>query len=249
MQSEIPAAVAPINSLNRIPITCAPGIKIEVAIAAKPFTDWLASVDLTKFEIRGIHFQSLDMFGPLRVGFIKFAVDLYDKNGSKLPGIIFARGGAVAVLAVFECEGEEYAVVTVQPRIATGSFAFTEVCAGMLDGSGNFKGVAALELEQELQVVIDPQELCDLSALAGYDKGFYLSPGGCEETIRLFAFRRKVTRPVLDGMNGRCTGVLEEGEQITLKIIKIDELLGICDAKTIIAHTLYAKFRDQVPVN
>jgi hypothetical protein len=33
---------------------------------------------------------------------------------SQLPGIVFARGGAVAILMLLECEGKKYAVLTEQ---------------------------------------------------------------------------------------------------------------------------------------
>ena len=143
------------NQVNGIPVTAENGIDVKAALAAKPFTDWLASVDTTRFTVNSIHFQSVDMFGP-RVGFVKFKCAVTDSQGNFIPGIIFARGGAVAVLAILECEGEHHVVVTVQPRLATGSFEFVEICAGMLDGSGNFAGVAAKELDEELGIVFIP---------------------------------------------------------------------------------------------
>jgi hypothetical protein len=33
---------------------------------------------------------------------------------AQLPGIVFARGGAVAILMLLECEGQKYAVLTEQ---------------------------------------------------------------------------------------------------------------------------------------
>ncbi|MCA9817514.1 MAG: NUDIX domain-containing protein [Cyanobacteriota/Melainabacteria group bacterium] len=234
------------HSVNGIPVTAESGIDIKTALAAKPFTDWLASVDTSRFTVSSIHFQSMDMFGP-RVGFVKFKCDVTDSQGKFLPGIIFARGGAVAVIALLECEGEHHAVVTVQPRLATGDFEFVEVCAGMLDGSGNFAGVAAKELKEELGIELDEDDLTDLSTLAGYPDGVYLSPGACEETIRFFAFCKSVSREELDDINGRLTGALDENEQITVKLVKVDDLVAVPDAKTIVAHSLLVRFGDQIP--
>lgn len=229
-----------------ITVTAEAGIDLNIATAAKPFTDWLAQIDRKRFNVRNVHIQSVDMFGP-RVGFIKFKADVADSQGRALPGIIFARGGAVAVLAVLVCEGKAHAVVTVQPRLATGDFEFVETCAGMLDGSGNFAGVAAKELKEELHIELAPGELVDLGALAGFKNGIYLTPGGSEETMRFFAFCREVSRTELDDINGRLTGALDEGEQITLKLVNIDDLAAIPDAKTIIAHSLYQRFKDKIP--
>lgn len=98
-----------------------------------------------------IHVQGLDMFGE-RVGFIKFkARALVDIGGSggddgviEVPGIVFMRGGAVGVLVILECEGVEYTIMTCQARVPVGDHNLPEIPAGMLDGSGNFKGVAAV---------------------------------------------------------------------------------------------------------
>ncbi len=78
------------------------GIDLELVKVAKPFTNWLAEIDRDRFVVQSIHVQSVDMFGP-RVGFVKFKVKVTDKDGRDLPGIIFARGGSVAVLAVLVC--------------------------------------------------------------------------------------------------------------------------------------------------
>ncbi|XP_024029045.1 subtilisin-like protease SBT1.8 [Morus notabilis] len=54
------------------------------------------------------------MFGK-RIGFLKFKADIFDKEtGKKVPGIVFARGPAVAILILLESEGETYAVLTEQ---------------------------------------------------------------------------------------------------------------------------------------
>lgn len=225
-----------------IKYTAAEGINIETAVASKPFQDWLAAVDSKRFTVRGVHFQSLDMFGPVKVGFIKFKADVVDAAGKPISGIIFMRGGAVGMLVVLTCKGKRYAVLTVQPRIASGRFDFVEIPAGMLDGSGNFGGVAAKELKEELDMEIPAEDLIDLTAFAGYPGGTFVSPGGTDETLRLFAYEKEVTEEELADINGRCTGLVEENEQITLKTAELDTLWRIDDAKTVAAYTLYSKW-------
>jgi len=86
---------------------------------------------------------------------------------STVAGIVFARGGAVAILIELHCEGSIYALLIRQPRLPIGFAQFPEIVAGqssrasspglhdvcfflagMLDGSGNFAGMAAKELEE-----------------------------------------------------------------------------------------------------
>lgn len=222
--------------------TAEAGIALDKAVQSVQFQNWLAQVDSAKFQIRSVHFQSVDMFGPTKIGFIKFKADVVDKGGKFIPGIVFMRGGSVGILAVLTCKGKKYSVMTVQPRVPTGSFDFVEIPAGMLDGSGNFGGVAAKELEEELGIKISEKDLTDLSGLAGCNQGVYLSPGASDETLRFFSFTREVTEEEMASMNGRCTGLITEGEQITLKIVPLDDLITIADAKTIVAYALYQKY-------
>ena len=102
--------------------------------------------------IKAVEVQSVDMFGP-RVGFIKFkstaVINIGGPEGAVMvPGIVFMRGGAVGILVILECEGKEYTILTYQARVPVGVHNLPEVPAGMLDGSGNFKGVAADEIAE-----------------------------------------------------------------------------------------------------
>jgi ADP-sugar diphosphatase len=225
-------------TVDGISITAESGIEIEKVTSSKQFQDWLTSLDRKRFQVNSIHIQSVDMFGA-KLGFVKFKANVVDEKGKFIPGIVFMRGGSVGILLILVCEGKEYTVLTVQPRIATGSFSFKEIPAGMLDGSGNFAGVAAKEIDEELGLKISEADLTSLSELAHHERGFFVSPGGTEETIRLFAFRQEVTKDELAAMDGKCAGVLSESEQITLQIIPLDDIVSIPDGKTIVAYTLY----------
>ena len=233
-------------SIQGIPVTAEPGIDAGFVVASVKFNDWFTSVDRAKFQIASIHIQSLDMFGP-KVGFIKLKAVVTDTSGTPVSGIVLLRGGSVAVFFVLLCEGKEYVVLTVQPRIGSGSFSFVEVCAGMLDDSKNFAGVASKEIKEEIGEEIKAADLTDLSALAGFPNGAYPSVGGCDETIRFFACVRTVTADKLAELNGRLTGALDEAEQITLKIVEIDDVLKLADLKSLAAYGLYQRFRSQIP--
>ena len=192
----------------------------------KAFADWCKSVD-KEFIIKTITVQSIDMFGP-RIGFVKFKSEVTDSQGNALPGIVFMRGGAVGMMILIVCEEDrkQYTVLTVQPRFPVGKFNFPELPAGMLDDSGDFAGVAAKELQEETGITVSTKDLVDLTEMAfgSTYQGVYPSAGGCDEFLRLFLYRTKMAKEDINKLQGKCTGVLEEGEQIKLKIISINEL-------------------------
>ncbi len=58
--------------------------------------------------------------------------------------------------------------------------------------------------------------------------------------IRLFLYQADVSREKLEALKSTLTGVLEEGESITLKVIELDDLwVEAPDAKALSALALY----------
>jgi ADP-sugar diphosphatase len=211
----------------------------KLAVASPEFHAWATELD-PQFKVKKVVFQSVDLNkARTRVLFIKFRADVEDEQGNYIPGVVFMRGGSVAILPVLVCEGKPYALMCVQPRVPTGKFRFWEIPAGMVDGSGNFAGVAAKEIKEETGIVIATKDLIDLTKKARHGRGSYPSPGGSAEFMRYFAFVKKVTRKELQALRGKCTGVLEEGEQIKLGIKSLDRLINIPDDKTIVALALF----------
>ena len=179
-----------------------------LAVNSVQFQDWASQID-SRFNIRSVEFQSVDVGNHRRkplVRFIKFRADVVDAFGKPLPGIVFMRGGSVAILVILECEGEEYTILTIQPRFPSGNFAFPEIPAGTLEGDGSFAGGAARELEEETGIKIKEGELQDLTFLVYGNKfkGVFPTVGGSDEFLRLFAFRQKVTRAYLGELQGKC---------------------------------------------
>ena len=235
----------------KVPITAEPGIDLSVVLKATVFLDWVAEIDAdTELFVQDIHVQSVDMFGP-NVGFIKlYSTTQIHVGGEKgvvtVPGIVFMRGGSVGVLVILECEGKEYTILTRQARVPMASHDLPEIPAGMLDGSGHFKGAAAQEIIEECNIEIAEDELVDLTELAygSRYKGIIPSGGGCDEFIRLFVCRRAVKRDVLSQLQGRLTGLLSEGEVIKLQIILASDMwLTTPDAKALCALALFNHLR------
>lgn len=214
--------------------------------------DWLQTIRQEKrFSVEKILIQSVDMFGP-KVGFVKLNATVRIE-GKQVPGIAFMRGGSVGVLVVLrhrDSNGKESmsTLVVRQPRVPVACGDIVEIPAGMLDGDGNFAGVAAKELKEETGLEINVSELVDMTELVFRDSypGMYPTCGGSDEFNRLYVYQKDVTAEEVESMNGRLTGVAEEGERIKVQILPLDQLWRqTADAKALAALCLYNKLSAQ----
>ena len=165
---------------------------------------------------------------------------------------------------------EKHVVLTVQARIAAGGLRFVELPAGMVD-DGTFGGVAAREIEEELGLIISEKELINMSEMTLseteeerkkreenqkrkegenkkediFPKGMFPSAGGCDEFIPIFLHEKKVPRSQLQEWTGKLTGLRNDGEKITLKLVKLEDLWreGARDAKALSAWALWDGLR------
>ena len=233
----------------------APGVPEPPAAAwaaFAPLRAWGAAAASPSFVVRGVTVTGVDMFGP-RVGFVKLLVDasLAASPGTCLPGVVFLRGGAVAVLLalVDASTGEEHAVLVAQPRLAVPCADFLEIPAGMLDGSGDVGGVAVKELAEETGIALRAAELVNLSALAAAAGGrggageLLPSVGACDEGLTLFFARRHASPGYLAALRGRLAGCEAEGEQIRLELAPLRTLWTLPDAKTVAAAAYVRELR------
>lgn len=215
---------------------------VLMATASRLFVKgWKDLLD-PRFEVHQITFQAVDFKGPPspdKILFLRFKV----KTQKSFEEIVELRGGTVVLFPVFTCEGIRYTVLTKQARIATGKYELVESPAGMVE-NGTFRGAAANEFEQELDMVFADEELVDLTAsLPGEGDGIYFSPGLLDEWARFYAVERDLTREQLSEIQGKATGLLEEGEQITLWVVPLDEVPSCTrDGKTFIALYLYNQY-------
>jgi ADP-sugar diphosphatase len=155
------------------------------------------------YSLHKVEVQSVDWFGP-RIGFVKLKASIRNSQPkSELPGVVFLRGGSVAVLMILrpsDSIDERWVVMTEQPRVPTGSLSFFEIPAGMLDGARNFAGKAAEEIAEETGLTMQSSELIDLTALAlrqskggketNLKNAMYPSPGGSDEFIAIFLWEK-----------------------------------------------------------
>ncbi len=200
--------------------------------------------------------QAFDIFGGGRLGFLKLISTVSNGAGEWLPASIFLRGPSVAMMVILapdDAPDERYVLLTVQPRIAAGSLAFVELPAGMVDDEGQFAGTAAREIREELGLEIPASELTCLSDLArssddsdeGLPSAVYPSPGGCDEYRPVYLHARTVPREQLSKWTGRLTGLRDQGERITLKLVRMQDLWreGARDGKCLAALALWEGLR------
>ncbi|KAL3498739.1 hypothetical protein ACH5RR_041471 [Cinchona calisaya] len=230
----------------------APGVsdsEFRNAIESSLFKQWLKNIQTEtgllangEMLLKQVLIQGVDMFGK-RVGFLKFKADIFDKEtGNKVPGIVFARGPAVAVLILLDSEGETYAVLTEQVRVPVGRLIL-ELPAGMLDDDkGDFLGTAVREVEEETGINLNLDDVIDLTALLDPSTGCraFPSPGGCDEEINLFLYRGNVSKEVITQLQGKKMGLREHGELIKVHVVPYQKLWrATADAKALMAIALY----------
>lgn len=228
------------------------------------------------FHLRSITVQAVDRFNGGRIGFLKMSSNIPDSDGEvTLPGSTFVRGASVAMLMMLIPDDvgpdsdERYVVFTVQPRTSATSLSFIEIPAGMMEESGDFKGTAAREIKEELGMVVHEDELACLTDLMGSDaaqleaaqmgatqhealdehlpEAIFPSPGACDEYIKIYSCERRIPRETLAEWNGKYTGLREEGELITLKIVPMKDALkvGRRDAKTVAALAFWNSLKGE----
>ncbi|GLJ07122.1 hypothetical protein SUGI_0058900 [Cryptomeria japonica] len=237
---------------NSVEVVAAPGVtdsELRKAFDSILFKQWEKNMQsergilmLNRCSLNKVLIQGVDMFGE-RVGFLKFKAEVVDKEtGSKLPGIVFARGGAVAVLMILDCGRESFVVLTEQARVPVGK-TILELPAGMLDDDkGDFVGTAAREVEEETGIHVNLKDLVNLTAFLDPSTGnkMFPSPGGCDEEISLLLYRTHVKKEVIDALHGQETGLRDHGELIKLHVVPYTTLWRVtADAKALAAITLY----------
>ncbi|CAH0038629.1 unnamed protein product [Clonostachys solani] len=216
------------------------------------------------YALRSVTVQSYDLFGHTRVGFLKLTATVSNAAGETLPAAALLRGPSVAMLVILtpddaKNDDERYVVLTVQPRVPAGSLSFVELPAGMVDDAGSFKGAAAKEMEEELGIEIHEDDLVCLSELAapaaeskedgeggeGLSRAVFPSAGGCDEHVTIYSYERRIPREQLQDWSGRLTGLRDQGEKITLKVVPMKDLWreGSRDAKALSALALWEGLR------
>lgn len=225
-------------------ISGADDVDLDQVIGSSQFREWVEKQD-PRFYVRGVHIYGVIMFGT-KVGFIFQNTDVVDAKRvaagvakpRSLDGASMMRGGCVAVLLILASEEKEFAVVVQQPRLPVGKFNFVEIPAGMLDGSKNFSGTAAKEIEEETGLVIRSEEFIQL-----HPRPLCVSPGGIDETMSFYLVKRHASEDDIASLRGKRTGLRTEGERLIVGVVPLSQLEELDDMKTQTALGLYARWK------
>jgi ADP-ribose pyrophosphatase YjhB (NUDIX family) len=126
------------------------------------------------------------------------------------------------------------------------------------DEKGSFAGKAAKEIKEETGLEVKESELVDMTKLAlrdvepdvlstaeSLEEAMYPSPGACDESITLYLCQKRLKREHLEHLRGKATGLVNEGENIKLKLVPLNKLWreAARDAKALAALSLYENIK------
>jgi ADP-sugar diphosphatase len=220
---------------------------VIAGLNSQKFQDWIKrmnGIPESEMSLNCLKVQSVDMFGK-NVGFIKFVADVKDVDGKPVPGIVFMRGPSVAVLMVIN---NTHTVLVQTKSVPTGTLSMPCLPAGMMDSEGNFASNMAREIKEETGLEIAQDNLFDLThAMYGEAwPGVAASLGGSDEWFRLFLAKFSLSDEELNELNGKKTGLEEEGEQLTVCVIPLRELIKVSpDSKVLCAYSLYRELKEE----
>ncbi|WP_028776190.1 NUDIX domain-containing protein [Shimazuella kribbensis] len=139
---------------QEIIVTLGPGVtnitEEEVRRSAL-FTQWVERMDTAGMNVRKVDIHHVLQWGkPTEPKMIYLSAWAVDPDGTELPPIAaHLRGDTVDTLAILQCEGEEYVVFVMQPRVPGASICISNP-SGMVD-TGEEVSIAALrEVDEEL---------------------------------------------------------------------------------------------------
>ncbi len=206
--------------------------EVKLVADSSQFNNWLEKMD-PRFRIQKIDVQAADKRFDAGLLFAKIKAEVVDENGDFVPGSVFMRGDAVAMLVVLNDGEKRWVILTCQQRFPVGIYESIEIPAGMMDDHGDFAGTAAREIEEETGLVIHKNQLTFLDE-------YVVSGGGSDERIQIFACEIFKSKEEIEALQGKITGAEHEHERIRLMIVPFDELpKHTNDPKTLLAYGFY----------
>jgi ADP-sugar diphosphatase len=206
------------------------------------------------YTLRSINILSFFLVGLKEnrsVLFLYLETIVANKNEKKLPGVVFLRGGSVAILIILrpsDSYDERYVVMIEQPRVAAGSLRFMEIPAGILDPTVGFKNPATQKLWDVVGLVLKEEDLTNMTDLALKDQStdellpaaMYPSVGGCDEYVKIYLWEREMDRMEIDALRTQFSGSRSD-DNVAVRLLSYENLLqvGARDGKTLAAWALY----------
>jgi hypothetical protein len=190
-----------------------------------------------------VRFERVHFFGK-GVGFVLAQADAYARDGARVPGIVFIRGSAAAIMPVLITPaGVRYTVLVRQPRLPVGHPFYEEIPAGMIDDRGAVC-TALDELKDEVgsDLAVEAEDLVLLETV-------HSSPGAIDEIVQIFYAEKAVPDALVSSLSGRMAGNPDEHESTIVDVVPLDDLAfrASSDMKSRLAYYSYMARRGIVP--
>uniref|UniRef100_A0A6C0HSC5 Nudix hydrolase domain-containing protein n=1 Tax=viral metagenome TaxID=1070528 RepID=A0A6C0HSC5_9ZZZZ len=200
---------------------------LKAVIDSKKMHEWCdTQVDEGVVYTKKVTIHNVKFFGPVRpekLGFVMLEGDAEEvATGEKVAAsCAFVRGGSVGVFvraSIIDKDARiigDYGVFTEQIRYPMGK-KLVEICAGCVDSeTGDIKGVAMTELQEELGIIVNMDDVHDLGTIIP-------SGGGTYEKINLYYLAVMLTEDEFKEKLENSFG--DESEKIRLKFAPLAEM-------------------------
>lgn len=179
-----------------------------------------------RVEANGIVIKKIEVLANISRGQINTALLdclLITPEGTEIPRFVFMGGDSVVIIPVLTCceDNEVYTLMVNQRRIVDGDYS-TEFPAGTVDLlQDDPRAMACQELREELSLTISHDELIPLTTDPVKEH-----PSLADGRAYFFYFTRKVPFSFLEEMDGIKTGCREDHEYISIKVVKMSEVVN-----------------------
>jgi 8-oxo-dGTP pyrophosphatase MutT (NUDIX family) len=137
--------------------------------------------------------------------------------------LVFLRGDTVDISAILTCEGREYALYVVQPRIAGAQSRVVSNPSGMVDTNEQVVSAALRELNEEVELGLS--FTIPWSAPTLLKGPSFVSPGGTDERVFFYGVTAELTSSQLQALQGHVAGLQEEDERTELLLVPLEDAL------------------------
>lgn len=201
------------------------------------FNAWLRGLrresDIESIEVKWVGYSS---GGEPRFALLLIAHR--DQKGHTHVKTMFYRPDAVGILVVVRNRETNalFALLVKQLRVPTGGMLL-ETPAGTIESDDDSVSTAIREIEEETGFHVRPENLIDLGS-------YYLSPGACPEKMFFYACEFSLTSAEIEKLQGKNTGLHEEGEDLRLHLIPLFDLPNaVKDIKSVAAYYMYIDWK------
>ena len=169
------------------------------------------------------------------LAFALFLVEYLDEEKREKSSVIFYRSDAVAVFLVLKDRDtkKRYVALVEQLRVPAGQ-KLLEIPAGIVESEEDDQKTAVREIKEEVDIEIAQKDLRFMGR-------YFFSPGACPEKVALYSCQLTFSHQEIELLEGRLTGLKEEGENIRVRLLPLEIFGGLVvrDAKTQLAYELY----------